>query len=155
MTLCSRKNVLKDIVKPELLTYPLQTTKFQAFNVNIVTIKTGEFLASFRESPFPKLYLGVLFLTFKLMQLIKYTLFSGMFGIKTIAETPAFRKCHKKIACQMTFKKKQISLSFLCQKIQKDPRTCKSFITFSENWCFSNNFNTKHSWKKCILYELH
>ena len=42
-----------------------------------------------------------------------------------------------------------------CTHPLKGPLTCKIFITFSESWCFTDNFDTKHSWIKCILYELH
>ena len=84
-----------------------------------------------------------------------------MFGIKIIAETPVFRKCNKNFACQGTFKtiKKKISYDYFCvltcHQRGKGPLTCKIFITFSESWCFSDNFGNKHSWKRCILYELH
>ena len=46
---------------------PPHTTKFQAFNFNIVGVRAGKSPASFRESPVSKLYLGLHFLTFKLL----------------------------------------------------------------------------------------
>ena len=89
----------------------MHATKFQLFSYNISRVSVGESPASFRESPLTKLYLGLPFLTFKWMYLKKYTLFPGMFGIKIIAETPAFRRRDKNFACQWPFKAHSVHIT--------------------------------------------